>query len=94
MQDMDMRAHPMNPNKIESYTAGVPDGLWLSWHADGSVADSMYYVAGKLHGRVVSYHPNGRLASEIAYDHGVVVTPLQIWDEEGRPLETSTTPNH
>lgn len=87
-QALSQRARHPNPHKTETYRLGVAEGLWLSWHPDGSIADSMNYVAGKLHGRVISYHSDGQLASEVVYDHGVIVRPLMIWDADGRLLQS------
>lgn len=79
--------HSKLPHKRESFDQGVPHGLWISWRPDRSIADSAFYVNGKLEGRVLSYHPNGQLASESSYKNGKRIEPLRIWNEAGKLLK-------
>ncbi|MEE8575814.1 MAG: hypothetical protein V3T31_01040 [candidate division Zixibacteria bacterium] len=76
----------MRPDKIANFSAGVPHGLFMSWHMSGGVADSMTYRDGELHGTFVSYFPNGTKAAEAHYSDGVLAEPMSYFDSLGGPL--------
>ncbi len=71
------------PHKRESYRNGKADGLWINWHSERQVADSAFYIAGKLEGKVVAYYPSGALSSESHYQAGALVGEVKIWSEDG-----------
>jgi antitoxin component YwqK of YwqJK toxin-antitoxin module len=78
--------HPP-PRVEETYRRGVPHGAWRSWHADGSLADTSYYIDGKLEGLVLSYHPNGQQALEVEYRDGERLGRQTVWNEAGEVVD-------
>ncbi len=80
-------AHPMKPHKRQAYKTGKAHGLWISWHSERQVADSVYYVDGKPEGKVVSYFADGSLASEAHYVEGALVGEVKIWNEAGELIK-------
>jgi antitoxin component YwqK of YwqJK toxin-antitoxin module len=81
-------AHPP-PQVEESYRMGTPHGPWRSWHQDGGLADSCFYVEGHLEGLVISYHPNRRKALEAFYRNGEQVGRQTVWNEAGEVVAES-----
>lgn len=71
------------PHKREEYSHGKPNGIFISWHPDGQVADSMGYVDGLLHGTYKLYHQNGQIATEAVYDMGARQGAQTFFGEDG-----------
>jgi len=86
-KDSALVADQRKPHKREAYKAGKAHGLWMSWHSEHQIADSIYYVDGKLEGKVVSYFANGSLASEAHYADGALVSEVKIWNEAGELIK-------
>lgn len=83
-------ADEMSPVKIVEYEHGKRNGLSISWHPNGGVADSMYYVNDQIVGWSLVYHENGQLATKVEYINGEKTGVQTYWDENGAELRTIT----
>lgn len=53
---------------IGNYKQDKKDGVWLTYHYNGMLADSTFYVLGKRIGTSVHYYPNGFLKDSFFFN--------------------------
>ncbi len=65
------------------YYCGVPHGMYITFHEDGTKDALGEYVSGKKHGAEYCNYPSGRIRSVIDYEHGVCRMEMNFFDKDG-----------
>ena len=58
---------------------------WKTWHPNGNLKDSVYYVNGNAHGVSRSFHENGKPAAEGVYKNGLMDGGWTFYHDNGNP---------
>ncbi len=86
--------HPNGTKSLEGrYLNNKRDGIWKSWHDDGSLWSEGSFVAGQREGVGTVYFPNGQKQIEGHYKHGKRVGKWKYWDESGNLLNEAELPS-
>lgn len=62
------------------------EGDFETWHSNGKLCSSLYYVNGKGNGKCKRWHENGRLEMIEFYQDGKREGERKIWDEDTRTV--------
>lgn len=73
------------PLRSQEWKNGVEEGLFLSWHRNGALKDSIGVVGGKGNGLFAQYASSGALDMRKTLDHGDITGPATVFHACGTP---------
>ena len=69
---------------LQEFQRGEPNGIFISWHANGQTSEKVAFKDGKLHGVGVEWYENGQKRSEVTYKNGDLDGMWIEWYENGQ----------
>lgn len=69
---------------------GLPNGKFVEYHPDGSIAEISYYKNGELDGKLEKYYENGQLRTIQHFADGKLTSEMVGYHPDGRLAEKYT----